>query len=197
MEDIPLSPIKEAETISLTLPPATNTQIAFCDSTHISETVREKKERESLPKKTRSKSNVTEEILKIIHRMHQRGYKAKEIAVITDLTKSTVYKYIDRMDESPETEDMSSLIRKRGRKRTENTELQEKINSILDCEDSPTLKAMKDKLKEDGHDISISYLSKTMKKMGVKKKPAQTQRKMTEEKNQEMVTVDSLPPPIA
>ncbi|KAL7721292.1 Resolvase HTH domain-containing protein [Entamoeba marina] len=196
MEDIPLSPIKEVETISLTLPPATNTQSLFCDSTNISESVRDKKERESLPKKTRSKSNVTEEILSIIHRMHKRGYKAKEIAVITDLTKSTVYKYIDRMDESPETEDMSSLIRKRGRKKAENTELQEKINNILSVDNAPTLKAMKEKLKEDGHDISISYLSKTIKKMGVKKKPAQSQRKPTEEV-QETVAVDSLPPPIA
>ena len=117
------------------------------------------------------KTNVNEETLRVIRNMNIKGYKAKEIATITDLTKSTVYKYIERMNtENPPDEDMSSLIKKRGRKKSENTSLQNKIKEYLDNNTCITLKQMKDALKEEQIDISISYLSKTIKKMGLRKR---------------------------
>ena len=156
----------------------------------------ERRQREYGPRRPRKKNTVNEDILRIIHRMHQHGYKAKEIATITDLTKSTIYKYIDRMDEEkPADDDMSSLIRKRGRKRAENTELQQKIQAILQQDETITLKMMKDKLKEEGHDISISYLSKTIKKMGIKKKTSAPPRK-PDDLQADLLAMDTLPPPI-
>ncbi|EMH76554.1 Helix-turn-helix domain of resolvase domain-containing protein [Entamoeba histolytica HM-1:IMSS-B] len=147
MEDIPVSPIHTNESFPNKLPPATSIISAISEDRIESEESQIIKKSESDNKKIRRKNNVNEETLKIIHNMYIRGYKAKEIAIITELTKSTVYKYIERMnDENPQRDDMSSLIRKRGRKKSENI------------------------LKDEGHDISISYLSKIIKKMGLGKR---------------------------
>ncbi|BFU20283.1 Helix-turn-helix domain of resolvase domain containing protein [Entamoeba histolytica HM-3:IMSS] len=171
MEDIPVSPIHTNESFPNKLPPATSIISAISEDRIESEESQIIKKSESDNKKIRRKNNVNEETLKIIHNMYIRGYKAKEIAIITELTKSTVYKYIERMnDENPQRDDMSSLIRKRGRKKSENTFLQDRIRDFLNSNNGMTLKCMKDILKDEGHDISISYLSKIIKKMGLGKR---------------------------
>ena len=156
------SPIK-SDQLPPKLPPATNTKSNFFDDTQLIDHI--------LKKEDRRKNSVNEDVLKIIHRMHQKNYKAKEIAELTGLTKSTVYKYIDRMDkEKVDPKDMSVLIKKRGRKRNENTELCEKITKVMASNENATLKAIKDELKKENYEISISYLSKTISRMGLRGK---------------------------
>lgn len=136
-------------------------------------------------KTIRRHSTISKDMYKIILNMKRNAYKPKEIAILTDLTKTTVKRILTEMGEddkpiirkqnkneniSNQQHSTSTSMSKRGRKKSENIDLQVKINKILGDNDSITLKTMKDKLKDNGFDISISYLSKTMKKMGKSKR---------------------------
>ncbi|ELP91346.1 hypothetical protein EIN_153830 [Entamoeba invadens IP1] len=169
MEDVPISPILTENTQSYHQPLSptfSEADLTLDKENRIPQTLEEKRNIAALPRKP--KNSVNEETLKVIHNMNQRKYKAKDIASVTELTKSTVYKYIERMA-TEKTDEMSSLLRKRGRKRTENRSMQSKIMEICDTPGDKTLKDIKDKLKEEGYDISISYLSKIMKRLGLAK----------------------------
>lgn len=165
MEEISISQIQE-ETIQHNLPPSTYPMM-----TETKKRMEDKKEIKMLPKIVRRGNEVSEDLMRIIRNMKRNAYKPKEISILTDLTKATVKKIISQMkDEKPLLGEVSLSQKKRGRKKTENTGLQDKINGILEDNDSITLKLMKDRLKDGGYDISVSYLSKTMKKMGIKRK---------------------------
>lgn len=139
----------------------------------------------NIPMKTiRRSGEISGEMIKIIRNMKRNAYKPKEIAILTDLTKSSVKRILREIGEDDEPiiirknnnksqqnhQSTTSSLSKRGRKKSENVDLQLKINRILGDNESITLKSMKDKLKDNGFDISISYLSKTMKKMGKSKR---------------------------
>ena len=160
-----------------------------------------------IPRKVIQRNNkVSDTMIKIITNMKRNGYKPKEIAVLTDLTKSTVLNVLRQVvDDRPL---MDSTLSKRGRKKSENINLKRRINNFLVDDDTITLKSMREKLKESGFDISVSYLSKTMKKMGIRKKTVSQQliniRKSTDESSPEISeddpflddNIDSLPPPV-
>ena len=117
--------------------------------------------------------HINEEALKVIKNMNLRGYTAKEISLITEVTKSTVYKYIDRLNDNKmkENDDVKQLIKTRGRKKSTNFPLQSKLKDFMDGPQQMTLRQMRETLKEeDGVEISLSYLSKTIKQMGKSKR---------------------------
>ena len=124
-------------------------------------------------KQIKRRVHINEEVLRVIRNMNLRGYKAKEIALITDVTKSTVYKYIERLNDvkMKENDDVKQLIKQRGRKKSTNVSLQSKLKGFMESPQQMTLRQMRETLKEeDNLDISISYLSKTIKRMGKSKR---------------------------
>ncbi|EKE41031.1 hypothetical protein ENU1_070380 [Entamoeba nuttalli P19] len=208
MEDYSISQIHTEDVLQHSLPPSTNGET---EKKEIKKSEEDNQREIFQPKVVRRKDRVSEDMMRIIKNMRRRGYKAKEISILTDLTKGTIKKCISKIeDNKPLIDETSSVLKKRGRKKSENTDLQEKIQSILHDNDGITLKTMKDRLKDGGYGISVSYLSKTIKKMGIKRKPSQQNiqvRKSDEHHESQSIQdtsvivpnqsqQDSLPPPV-
>ncbi|ELP86507.1 hypothetical protein EIN_034180 [Entamoeba invadens IP1] len=169
MEDKSLSSISFDDGSVDGLPPSTN-QLQNDQSVLWKKRDKDLEPKRITIKKIRRKDEASEDMRKMIRNMKTRGFSIKEICILTDLTKDVVIKYIPDLlnDEKICTEQIDAHHTKRGRKKSDNIELQSKIQDCFDEDNSMTLRNMKEKLKEDGIEISVSYLSKTIKKMGIR-----------------------------
>jgi len=137
-------------------------------------------------RKTRKRVDIN--TLRTIRNMKQNGQCAQHIAQAVDLSLSTVYSTLEKLekllDESGK-DDLNMILKKPGRKPSNNNLLNDKIRKILSSDNSLTQSGIQEKLKQDNIHITQARISQIISNI-------QFSRKRLKRVSEKVITKDMI-----